>query len=895
MSLRTKLLSISALACLCGLSHSAENYVWWEGEEPTSHNLNKPVDMGKPGNANPEQQEKLSGGRWLTNGKTKDGSATALTYTVQVPADGEYDFYVRKFWKHGPFKWQFDNAGWNECGKNIALLDSTYLQKHWGANWVALGKVTLKAGERTLAIEMADQGGCFDCFLLIKGSFSPRGKLKPGAKTGDAEPGHFAWEPDQDPLNGESPIDLSYLNEDIAGGDGFVSRKGDGFVYGNGKAARFWMVQAGLANMDRPMIDRWAKRLRKYGVNLVRMQLSGIFNMHVNGDTEGFATALDRMHYVIAALKKEGIYSYIGHLYWHTSNPLPKDIIPGFNKKKTAVALPFFAKEFQDFYRVYAKAILNTKNPYTGVSLAKDPALAFIEINNESSLLFHTFSPARFDKAEAVLVEKSFGDWVAKKYGSIDAAIKEWGPSQKHTPDNTADGRLGLYNAGFLGGADWAVNQRNGKRAGDQLQWMIESMHGYYSRFYTMLKEDIGAGQLITGSNWKSADDRIMGGLERYSYTATDVVLRNSYFATKYPNAKARQRFYAVEENDTFASVSALKAPSMPGPLATPQIHGYPFMVTENNWTRPNRFRAEWPVLIASYASMMGIDGWCFFALGASEWQTNMAVWDLNNPTILGQFPATALMYRRGDVSQPGQHAVHEKISFKDAYDLKGSKIYAVSGKDDLWAAAIGDKEGSGTKGKDSIDPRAYFVGPVRHEFTDDESAVDTADLKQFVNSSEQTITSMTGELQWNYDTGVMTVDTPRAQGVTGFLKAAGKITLGDVTIESENEYGSIMVVSLDGKPLANSSKILVQTATEDKPFGFKTAESKGYHRITDLGGYPLNVKTIKARVSVKGKAQQAQVLDGNGYATDRKAEAQQNGGMLQVTLPEDAIYTLLQ
>jgi hypothetical protein len=36
-------------------------------------------------------------------------------------------------------------------------------------------------------------------------------------------------------------------------------------------------------------------------------------------------------------------------------------------------------------------------------------------------------------------------------------------------------------------------------------------------------------------------------------------------------------------------------------------------MVTENSWTRPNRYRAEWPVLIASYASLQGIDGWNFF------------------------------------------------------------------------------------------------------------------------------------------------------------------------------------------------------------------------------------------------------------------------------------------
>jgi hypothetical protein len=39
----------------------------------------------------------------------------------------------------------------------------------------------------------------------------------------------------------------------------------------------------------------------------------------------------------------------------------------------------------------------------------------------------------------------------------------------------------------------------------------------------------------------------------------------------------------------------------------------------------------------------------------------------VNNPTILGQFPATALMFRRGDVTQPDKPAVRETISLADA------------------------------------------------------------------------------------------------------------------------------------------------------------------------------------------------------------------------------------
>ncbi len=67
--------------------------------------------------------------------------------------------------------------------------------------------------------------------------------------------------------------------------------------------------------------------------------------------------------------------------------------------------------------------------------------------------------------------------------------------------------------------------------------------------------------------------------MERYSYTETDVVLRNTYFGPEYPDKAARQAFFAVEENDVFASVTGLKAPGFPGPLAMPQIADYPLNV----------------------------------------------------------------------------------------------------------------------------------------------------------------------------------------------------------------------------------------------------------------------------------------------------------------------------
>ena len=672
-----KQICLSAAVCLSLQAAQAQEFVWWEGENPSKTNFPKTSEFAP---ANQEQADKLSGNAWLSgSGKYADGEKKLFAkYTVNVPSDGTYQLWSRKFWKHGPFKWRFNNDEWQFITRDISLAQNVSLRKHLTSSWVFMKDVTLTKGEHTFELELTDEvskTACFDNFLLFKGSFVPNGKLKPGEKTGDViDDSFFAWEPTPDPLTDESVFDLRHLNEPSAGHKGFAKRKGNGFVTGDGKDLRFWMVQLGFTGND-SSIQRWARRLAKYGVNLGRVQLSAFFASHKSGDDATFEKRLERLHFHVAEMKKQGIYTYLGHLYWHTHTTINDDVFPGFGKGKgnKPVALLFFSEIFQDYYIEYAKRIMTAKNPYTGMSLAEDPAVAFFEIQNESGVLFWPFKPQSFPEAELAIVETKFAEFLTKKHGSIEKAVASWGdnPSDTHhTPDQFDKNRVGLYQSGHLTGAEWAVAQRNPKRAYDQIQFLRESVRHFVTKMKKRLQDEVGLGQLIVGSNWKTADYKTLGAIEYDTYEPGDVICRNSYFGVDYAKG-GQQRFYAIELNDTFKYHSALKPPARPGCLATPQVACHPFMITENNWTRPNRYRSEWPFMIATYAKMMGIDGWNFFALGASEWQTQMAVWDINNPSVLGQFPATALMFRRGDVKEPESAVVHEERNLEDIYNLK--------------------------------------------------------------------------------------------------------------------------------------------------------------------------------------------------------------------------------
>ena len=893
------LLNIILICNLIGQVYADESdsYIWWEGEAFIDTNSPRPVDPSTPGNQRPEEREKLSGGKWMTVKPPKDGSACTIQYQVEVPVGKTYHFWVRKFWKHGPFKWRFNGQEWRTCGKNIALADSASLQNFWTVSWVFLGKVELAAGTHTLDIEMIENKGCFDCWLLTDKPFTPRGLLKPGEKSGLAEPGYFAWEPDYDTHGAGCPIDLRYLNEQEAGKNGRVRRQGNGFVTGDGKPVRFWIVEGNsLLDMEKSKIDYWARRLAKYGVNMVRVGIIPLYEPYNEGDMEGFERARDKLQYTVAALKKQGIYTYIAHLLRHTRKTIPgKFAGPGYSKRVTPYGLSFFSSQFRDHYMGYVGKTLTAANPYTGLPLAKDPAVAFLEIQNETGLLFWTFDPKKMVPQTRMLIEKAFGDWAAEKYGSVEAALNAWGPEKapgEPSVDVPAQGRLGLYNAGLLTSMPWAAKNRNPRRASDQLQFMVETQKTFYETMIKRLRQETGLESLIACSNWKTADPKTLGVLERYTYTAGDVICRNVYYSvTHKPKAKLA---YTVSVGDTFQGLSTLKAPSMPSPLTIGHVNDYPYMITENAWTQPNRFRTEWPFLVATYGSMMGVDGWNFFPLKDAIWSTDIWRWQVTTPCVFGQFPAAAIIFRQGYVKE-APNAVTEELALEDLYAFKGSYLYEMSGTDDTWVSRIGDREGGADSEADQPEPRAFFVGKVNRTVGSEPGKLETVDFAKYIDPQARTVTSMTGQLSWDYGQGVVRVNTPCAQGAGGFLQAAGPLDLSDVTIESDNEYATVLVVSLDGRPLTESGQILIQAATEDKFYGFATEPKGAFRTVTSTGGYPLNVKEIRTRVTLKGITGNAVVLDANGYLTERSGKTSVEGDDLVIDLPEDALYTIIQ
>jgi hypothetical protein len=132
----------------------------------------------------------------------------------------------------------------------------------------------------------------------------------------------------------------------------------------------------------------------------------------------------------------------------------------------------------------------------------------------------------------------------------------------------------------------------------------------------------------------------------------------------------------------------------------------------------------------------------------------------------------------------------------------------------------------------------------------------------------------------------LVTVNTPRSQAVTGFLAKGGEFKLGDITIRSRAEYGTVHVISLDGAPLATAKRILIQSFTEERMYGWRVSGG----RIEDTGRAPINVRELDASVTfAKPAGLKAVALDGHGYAV---GDVPVQGGT--VVLPKDRLYVIV-
>lgn len=326
--------------------------------------------------------------------------------------------------------------------------------------------------------------------------------------------------------------------------------------------------------MEHEWSERIADRIAKAGFNLVRI------HHHDNGLSvrkHGDSTALneenlDRLNYLIACLKKRGIYittdCYVSRTF--TEQEEAEWGAGGIFAFKHLLLLKRSAIEN---WKRFTRNWLTASNPYTGMPLKDDPVLISVNLVNEGGL-----SSSCKDSIKGIKNE-SYQKWLSANGLQDDPK----------------------------------------KRVAMTAAWTMEAYDRSYQEMYNFVRKELDAkvpiSDLNHGSDWLFSFAR-----DKYDYI-------DNHFYVDHPTfPKEAWNLPMGLEN-----VSSIK--NSGGDLAwmfSTRIWEKPMMISEFDYAKPNFFRAEGGVLPAAYAGLQDWSGLVQFAYahGSGSAKGDQTTWN---------------------------------------------------------------------------------------------------------------------------------------------------------------------------------------------------------------------------------------------------------------------------
>ncbi|MEM9325425.1 MAG: hypothetical protein AAGA85_07210, partial [Bacteroidota bacterium] len=278
----------------------------------------------------------------------------------------------------------------------------------------------------------------------------------------------FPFEPVED-FATPSPISMSHWLDAPAGQHGFLQFANDSLVFEDGHSIKLWgtNICSSKPYVEATEADQYADFLAYYGQNGVRFHKFTWNGYAHNVSTDLAPEKYERFDYFHHALKEKGIYTGWSHIYGQRIQPGDSTKLLNYEEIKqlsypwshlngTSSGLVNFAPDLQDLNIALTVNMLNHRNPHTGLRYADDPALAFVEFQNEDNIFWSAIERS-LEQAPTYrsLLCRMFSEWLADKYGSEDALLEVWG----------------------------AENIPAGQSLGDRNIYPKPS-HGYFSHFY---------------------------------------------------------------------------------------------------------------------------------------------------------------------------------------------------------------------------------------------------------------------------------------------------------------------------------------------------------------------------------------------------------------------------
>lgn len=710
-------------------------------------------------------------------------------------------------------------------------------------------------------------------------------------------------------------VDLSGLLDAPAGKHGFVRSQDGHFLLPDGRRLRFWgtNIHSNMAIFpSHQQAERVAATLARYGFNLVRLHLpdSSIIDP-TRPDRQTFIgdDQLERFDYLVKCLIGRGIYLVIDGVAGMSGRKLGvvDGILAGYSSHRPG---DYFVPRLREHAYDFSRRYLTRRNLHTGRALVDEPGVAFVTMHNEQSVFFDWgAAKAGMPEAYRQLLEQEFAAWLRQKHGDRAALAAAWGGELAAGDDPAAavalaplpDLGIGVK-SGLVGG--------HGPQRKEATVAFLQALQERADASFTQHLRTLGLKVPINGTNLTFSP------AELYAQRVNDLTSHNAYFdhVSQLGDGKLGFRNRPQPLLDLLAGERELETH-----IAAAHLAGRPVTSTETDTMFPQEWRASYGLATPATAALQDWDAvmhYCYMGGWGYTWDVAeqargvlQPTVEFNDPALAGLFPAAAMIYLRGDVAPAkarvqvvygdGERTSTRPLSgrgpFPFSYLTNVARVDSAFGAPTGAPAAVVGARPAGTPGAgwSEGDP----VAAVR--------ALDAELKKAGVIPADrglqgQALVSDTGELRKDWGRGVISIDSPRSQGVTGFPGAAG-VRLRDVAITMpKGGFATVIASSLDGAPIATSRKLLLTTVGRAENDGMEVSYGEmvkapdgsaiGERMVVKRTSPPgqVRIEPVQVRIELPGRSATVTPLAGDLQASGApRAAVPAGAGRLTVTLGE--------
>lgn len=585
----------------------------------------------------------------------------------------------------------------------------------------------------------------------------------------------------------KAPVDLGFLNEKPAGGHGFVTARNGEFVFEDGTPVRFWggnIAAYALFNDNRENIEAQAKRIAAMGFNLMRLHhhdsmgwvTPTVIDKSRNDSQTMNEEALDKLDYLVKCLKDQGVYIYVdlhvGRLF------KAGDDIPGFESDIDPDDRKDDGAGEGKGYCYYSDRIEQLMKEFNERYVTR--------VNKYTGLSF------KDDPAVIGMLVTNEND-LTQHFGNLMLGDK----------GNPYHNKIFVQRAtayAEANGLDPAATMRTWV-PGPSKRYLNHEQMLWAGRMQGHLRSIGVRIPVVTSQFWAG-----MGMKDLPALTVSDFVDVHSYGGRAFP----------MQTNPRFESNFGIE-------IVSGQLPGMPHVITEWHTPWPAAWRAVSPMYMSGLASLQSWDAPMLYNYSQRPFDnapSRPETWtSYYEPGIMAPMPAAALAFRRGDF-KPAEKSFLLKLTEEQIYDrgLDVNNTPAVRTLAEQHALAMG-------------------VADLPEGYSPDETITDP--MEDYLAGAGQSVTSDTGEIMRNWAAGVQAFNSPRtqgAQGLLGFGDNGDLVKLDDVTLDIHTPFAVVIVSSLDGEPIASSSRLLVTACGRASAIGgrlpFYTEPVTGQVRI---------------------------------------------------------------